>query len=1136
MEDGRRQSERLGLDSQGIDLCEGADAQGRPYRVDSPPRSFSRAYYPHLMAMYELAGVAVEPFDWGCWCRGGAVRLGGLAVVVKAVDFFCCVAVEPFDWGYSLSMAGAPRAYLCVRERRLFGWRLPCFPGQLWHAWRLPCFPGQLWRAFSPATARIVRDGLRYFRDVRRDAHDPDMCALSVGQYLAAKAYSSEYVDRVFLPLYRCDAHDPDMCALSVGQYLAAKANSSEYVDRVFLPLYSMILTCSFAAVLEYPMDIVMAYSLRAASDNQYHAAGELGATVTAVLHGGAGIGGGGASPRVLWRRRLRVTEGGGDSGSGSGADGWAGAGDGKYEGGNEDEAEEEEEFDHVVMATPAHSALGALPRASSEEAAALSAFAYEESEVVVHRDARGGGGGGALLPRDARDVNSINFVTHAGARRCTATLLLPDPSRPGAVVYQSWNPPPDAQLTEMIWRIRYSLFMPAGNAQPAETIRRIRYSRSVVTLRTRAAVAALHACQGRGGVWFVGAYALDQVPLQEQGVRSAVAVSIDSNLFGRRRTGAVWFVGAYALDQVPLQEQGVRSAVAEQGVRSVVAEQGVRSVVAVADALGVRAPWAAHFTAAAARAAAATAARGMTPLYNCGSGGSSSGSSGMSARALLNGHASRGGCACGVRPQCAEPVGRDTALRSEGRDGSAAAPRKYAGGKGEAPRCGGGGSAECAGHVADAAGRTLWMNWGLWRPLRSGAMPTYPQACELLGLLAGDAACEQLASLAGDAIALSSADRVVDACEQLASLAGDAVALSPADRILDVGCGAGDSLLTWRQRFGVRSVAAIEAVPSQRFAVRGGVMIEAVPSQAELARARLAAAADDDADAVAAAADVRQGCSTALPHADGAFTAVVSVDAVYHFASRGAFFAEANRVLKMLLLLVLLRLLLLRLLLLPRLWLLLPLLVLLLRLRLPLFCCGCGCHCNSSRDDYTHPGGRLAIIDLLLPSLAPSKRGMGLWCRGHGFLLSAAQSALRYACRIPAANARAGVDQVLGQLARAGFSGASATDITADTLFGFAAFTAARCSGCQCRSPSSSSSSKCSPDGGGDSASNGGGGARRRCCAGGAARRSWALRLRWLPYRLLGAALAWLARRGALRCALITARKPGAAAAALAA
>jgi hypothetical protein len=57
------QQARLGMDSQGIDLAAGPDADGTPYRVDSPPRSFSRAYYPHLMAMYQLAGTYILNID-----------------------------------------------------------------------------------------------------------------------------------------------------------------------------------------------------------------------------------------------------------------------------------------------------------------------------------------------------------------------------------------------------------------------------------------------------------------------------------------------------------------------------------------------------------------------------------------------------------------------------------------------------------------------------------------------------------------------------------------------------------------------------------------------------------------------------------------------------------------------------------------------------------------------------------------------------------------------------------------------------------------------------------------------------------------------------------------------------------------
>jgi hypothetical protein len=56
--------------------------------------------------------------------------------------------------------------------------------------------------------------------------------------------------------------------------------------------------------------------------------------------------------------------------------------------------------------------------------------------------------------------------------------------------------------------------------------MRRITYVRSVVTPATVQAAHALSMCQGRGGVYYAGAYTLDQVPLQEQAVRSGVKVS----------------------------------------------------------------------------------------------------------------------------------------------------------------------------------------------------------------------------------------------------------------------------------------------------------------------------------------------------------------------------------------------------------------------------------------------------------------------------------------------------------------------------------------------------------------------------------------------------------------------------------
>jgi predicted NAD/FAD-binding protein len=65
------------------------------------------------------------------------------------------------------------------------------------------------------------------------------------------------------------------------------------------------------------------------------------------------------------------------------------------------------------------------------------------------------------------------------------------------------------------------------SDAAPQDTIRRITYVRSVVTPATVQAAHALSKCQGRGGVYYAGAYTLDQVPLQEQAVRSGVKVQL---------------------------------------------------------------------------------------------------------------------------------------------------------------------------------------------------------------------------------------------------------------------------------------------------------------------------------------------------------------------------------------------------------------------------------------------------------------------------------------------------------------------------------------------------------------------------------------------------------------------------------
>eukprot|EP00435_Cladocopium_sp_Y103_P013188 s1311_g3.t1 len=103
------------------------------------------------------------------------------------------------------------------------------------------------------------------------------------------------------------------------------------------------------------------------------------------------------------------------------------------------------------------------------------------------------------------------------------------------------------------------------------------------------------------------------------------------------------------------------------------------------------------------------------------------------------------------------------------------------------------------------------------------------------------------------------------DACKDLAELVGSAATLNANDAVLCVGCGSGAELAFFRQRFGPRRVAGLDA----------------------------AGATEDD--------DVRRG--TVETMATGAnhfrfneFTKVLAVDCAYHF-EKVKFFQEANKV-----------------------------------------------------------------------------------------------------------------------------------------------------------------------------------------------------------------------------------------------
>ncbi len=106
-------------------------------------------------------------------------------------------------------------------------------------------------------------------------------------------------------------------------------------------------------------------------------------------------------------------------------------------------------------------------------------------------------------------------------------------------------------------------------------------------------------------------------------------------------------------------------------------------------------------------------------------------------------------------------------------------------------------------------------------------------------------------------------------AAEALARRVGEGAALTPQDVVVDYACGYGDSLRLWIAAFGVRRAVGVEPDPEvcrivrRRIADWGlGDRIRIVEARAEALRPRIA-----DADA----------------------SAVVCVDAAYHFGSRAA-------------------------------------------------------------------------------------------------------------------------------------------------------------------------------------------------------------------------------------------------------
>ena len=137
---------------------------------------------------------------------------------------------------------------------------------------------------------------------------------------------------------------------------------------------------------------------------------------------------------------------------------------------------------------------------------------------------------------------------------------------------------------------------------------------------------------------------------------------------------------------------------------------------------------------------------------------------------------------------------------------------------------------------TADARVRTEWTNLGFWRGVR----------------------------------------RYGEAARELARRVGEAAKLTEGDVVLDCACGYGDSIRLWIEQFGVRHVYAVEPDPAITAHIAERVERWGLSDRVTVLTMR--------AEAVVLA-----------QHAPG-ITAVVCVDAAYHFDSRSSWLATLSR------------------------------------------------------------------------------------------------------------------------------------------------------------------------------------------------------------------------------------------------
>ena len=114
-------------------------------------------------------------------------------------------------------------------------------------------------------------------------------------------------------------------------------------------------------------------------------------------------------------------------------------------------------------------------------------------------------------MPKQRRDWSPLNIVVDKEADAASCTIWMNEldvglREELSAPLFQTWNPvvEPDPKTVQCDYG----------------------FERPVVTFDSAAAMTKLEATQGRGHVWFVGAYSRFSMPLLENGVKSSLEVT----------------------------------------------------------------------------------------------------------------------------------------------------------------------------------------------------------------------------------------------------------------------------------------------------------------------------------------------------------------------------------------------------------------------------------------------------------------------------------------------------------------------------------------------------------------------------------------------------------------------------------